>query len=308
MRNRFVLELEKQAALNPKIILLVGDIGFGVFENYQKCFPDRFINMGIAEQNMISVAAGVAKEGYQPIVYTIIPFLTMRAFEQIRIDIAMHYRKILLVGVGGGYSYDILGPTHHALEDLAVIRTLPNFRILTPGSPNQISGMSKEIFDFSVPTYLRLGKNGENDFESNANYIELFGAYHLGSKSKNIVISHGPISSEVEIARLKLFANHGIQISHYSVVKNEPIPVFLFENIIQEATRIFFIEENYSSGSLFSEFCCFYSQRSSRLIEIHALHPPKKFYSRVAKRNEILIDIKMDNENILSLFMNTILI
>ena len=118
MRNAFVNQLETFVAKDERVILLVGDIGFGVFENFQKKFPNKFINMGIAEQNMISVASGLAKEGFRPVVYTIIPFLTMRGFEQIRVDLCMHDRNVLLVGVGGGFSYDILGPTHHALEDM----------------------------------------------------------------------------------------------------------------------------------------------------------------------------------------------
>jgi transketolase len=298
VRNTFVKQLEIFAEKDGRVMLLVGDIGFGVFENFQKKFPNQFINMGIAEQNMISVASGLAKEGFKPVVYTIIPFLTMRGFEQIRVDICMHSRNVLLVGVGGGFSYDILGPTHHALEDIAIMRSLPDMKIYTPGTPSQITTTFTEIINENGPKYLRLGKNGEKELQSKSTYIKEFGAFKSQGNSLNIIISHGPISFEVEKARLEIFNQCRVELAHYSVIKNEPLSEEFFDEVLSKALNIFIIEECYSSGSLYSEI----TQRSNiariKNIQIVGLHPKKKFYTRVAQRSEILSDLGLDSNGI----------
>ena len=135
-----------------------------ICENFKKEFPKRYFNLGIAEQNSIGVVSGLAKEGFFPIFYTIIPFLLYRPFEQIRNDLCINRRDALLVGVGAGLSYGALGPTHHALEDIGVMSMLPDMRIYTPSSPAMV-GKSLEIAMTKGlgPAYLRLGKNGESN-------------------------------------------------------------------------------------------------------------------------------------------------
>lgn len=298
MRNAFVNQLETFVAKDERVILLVGDIGFGVFENFQKKFPNKFINMGIAEQNMISVASGLAKEGFRPVVYTIIPFLTMRGFEQIRVDLCMHDRNVLLVGVGGGFSYDILGPTHHALEDIGIMRSLPHMRIYTPGTPSQLKITFKEIIDADGPRYLRLGKNGEKELEGDSNYIEAFGVFKSGGNSRDLIISHGPLSVEAEKARLEISKMYKIDLSHYSVLKNEPIAEEFFDGVLSKASNIYVIEECYPSGSLYSEISQKLGKSKIDNLQIVGLHPPKKFYTRVANRSEILSDLGLDSSGI----------
>jgi len=302
MRNRFVAELEKRAEENEKLILLVGDIGFGVFENYKSQFPDRYINMGIAEQNMISVASGLAKEGYTPVVYTIIPFLTMRAFEQIRVDIGMHARNVLLVGVGGGFSYDILGPTHHALEDVALMRSVPGMTIFTPGSPDQLSKCASEIFQVDGPTYVRLGKNGEKNMEEGSDFDSNFGAFTHGSDSSIFFVSHGPLSYEVETARKAISIKSDLQVKHISVVRNEPVSASLFEYLKKSGKEVYFFEENYFPGSLYSEYCRYYAQEPTINTLVSGVVVDKKFYSRVASRPEILDEMGLSPEKIEDFF------
>ena len=302
MRNRFVEELEKEANRNEKLILLVGDIGFGVFENFKMQFPDRYINMGIAEQNMISVASGLAKEGFYPVVYTIIPFLTMRAFEQIRVDIGMHSRRVMLVGVGGGFSYDILGPTHHALEDIALMRSVPGMTIFTPGSPDQLSKCAPEIFEGIGPTYLRLGKNGEKNLEVESTFDLELGSFIHGPDSPIIFVSHGPLSFEVDAARQAITTKTGVKVKHISVVRNEPASIELFEYIQKYGREVYFFEENYFPGSLYSEFCRFNSEVKQKDIHVSGKVVDKKFYSRVANRNEILDDIGLSAKAIENFF------
>jgi transketolase len=292
MRNAFVKQLEAEAKLNDRLILLVGDIGFGVFEQFQQEFPNRFINMGIAEQNMISVASGLAKEGFHPVVYTIVPFLTMRAFEQIRIDVCLHSRDILLVGVGGGYAYDVLGPTHHSLEDVSIMRSLPGMEIYTPSAPSHIQYINASIFRKSGPKYLRLGKNGEKEFESNSIFREEMGCFEIGSSDDLVLVSHGPISEQVELARLKIQQEHGILAKHILVAKSEPVSKKLFQEI-SNLSEVYFIEETYRVGSLYSEFLDFV-QGSNIQVRVFGKHAPKSFYHRVANREEILKHIELD--------------
>ena len=293
MRNTFVAELEKLAAENSSLILLVGDIGFGVFENFSKKYPSQYINMGIAEQNMISVASGLAKEGYKPIVYTIIPFLTMRAFEQIRVDICMHNRDVKLVGVGGGYSYDILGPTHHALEDIGIMRTLPGMNILTPSTPRQIIGFLENEFQKPGPCYLRLGKNGEPDFPENLDAIDVESGIAVHGLGKSIVIiTHGPIISEVMIAAEQL-TKLGYSPTLISIFRNEP---FDFSNLLkfENLEKLFVVvEENYEVGSLYSALTNYLAQNNLK-FDVLGIHPKKEFYTRVAKKIEILADLGLD--------------
>ncbi|MDC0553472.1 hypothetical protein OAO49_01055 [Candidatus Pseudothioglobus singularis] len=163
MRNAFNEALIESARNDESIVLLVGDIGFGVFDSFREEFPDRFFNVGVAEANMIGIAAGLSMSGFKPVVYTIIPFLVMRAFEQIRVDLCIQNLPVILVGVGGGLVYDTLGPTHHAIEDLSIMRSLPNMQVLTPCDPHEVQLSFKDSFSHNGPTYIRLGRGGENN-------------------------------------------------------------------------------------------------------------------------------------------------
>src|SRR5262249_3895225 len=126
MRNAFADEITALADADPRIVLLSGDIGNRLFDKFRERFPQRFYNCGVAEANMIGLAAGLALGGLRPVAYTITPFITTRCLEQIRVDICYHDVPVVIVGVGGGLSYASLGPTHHSCEDIALLRSLPN--------------------------------------------------------------------------------------------------------------------------------------------------------------------------------------
>lgn len=161
MRTAFINTLEALAEEDPSIWLLTGDLGFTVLENFRDKFPDQYLNAGVAEQNMIGVAAGLAMTGKKIFVYSIIPFVTFRCLEHIRNDLCYHNLPVCLVGAGGGYSYGHMGSTHHALEDIAVLRSLPNMTVVCPGDPLEVEGAVRAISKHKGPCYLRLGKAGE---------------------------------------------------------------------------------------------------------------------------------------------------
>ena len=161
MRNAFADELTQLAATDERVVLLSGDIGNRLFDRFQEQSRDRFLNCGVAEANMMGVAAGMGLSGLRPVVYTITPFTTTRCFEQIRVDVCYHDAPVVIVGTGSGLSYAALGPTHHSLEDLAILRTLPGMQVLAPCDANELRSLLRAAISSGAPTYIRIGKKGE---------------------------------------------------------------------------------------------------------------------------------------------------
>lgn len=161
MRNAFIEELVTLAAANPNIALVVGDLGYSVVEPFADRFPDRFINAGVAEQNMTGLAAGMASEGYHVFTYSIANFPSFRCAEQIRNDVDYHKLPVTVVAVGGGVAYGALGYSHHAVQDYALMRCMPNMLIAAPGDPMEVRACMRYLVANPQPSYLRLGKAGE---------------------------------------------------------------------------------------------------------------------------------------------------
>jgi transketolase len=157
MRKEFSQWIEQFGRREERCVFLTGDLGFAALENVQAALGARFVNMGVCEQNMVSVAAGLAQQGLLPLCYSIAPFAVFRPYEQIRLDVALHGMPVKIVGNGGGYGYGIMGASHHALEDLAVLSCLPNFLCLVPLSNDDVPGACEALFQHQGPAYLRLG-------------------------------------------------------------------------------------------------------------------------------------------------------
>lgn len=172
MRTNFINQLIEEARRNEKIFLLVGDLGYHVIEPFAEEFPDRFLNVGIAEQNMAGIAAGLAMTGYNVYFYSIGNFPTIRCLEQIRNDIAYHQANVKVVSVGAGYAYGSLGATHQATEEIGALRVLPNMVVATPGDPLEARAITKISASYDGPMYIRLGKAGEKTVHSE-NSIDL---------------------------------------------------------------------------------------------------------------------------------------
>ncbi len=161
MRNAFADELTKLAAADPRVVLLSGDIGNRLFDKLKAAAPDRFFNCGVAEQNMTGVAAGLAMNGFRPVTYTITPFVTTRCLEQIRTDAAYHDVPVTVVSVGAGLAYAGLGPSHHACEDIAFLRAIPNMVVVCPGDAFEVRAALRAVMAQDKPAYIRMGKKGE---------------------------------------------------------------------------------------------------------------------------------------------------
>lgn len=164
MRNAFIEELVTLAEANDHVALVVGDLGYSVIEPFADQFPDRFVNAGVAEQNMTGLAAGMASEGYHVFTYSIANFPTFRCAEQIRNDVDHHRLPVTVVAVGGGVAYGALGYSHHAVQDYALMRAMPNMLIAAPGDPLETRACLRWLVANPGPSYLRLGKAGEPCF------------------------------------------------------------------------------------------------------------------------------------------------
>ena len=161
MRNEFAKIITELSIVKKDIVLLAGDIGNRLFDNFKKNNPERFYNCGVAEANMTGVASGLASSGFRPVTYTITPFNTARCFEQIRLDICYPNLPVIIVGTGSGLSYASLGATHHSMEDISILKTLPNLQIICPADKKEVREAFIKAYESNKPTYIRLGKKGE---------------------------------------------------------------------------------------------------------------------------------------------------
>lgn len=156
MRKQFVELLASKAAHDRNVVLIVGDLGFGVMEGFRNQFPNQFFNAGVAEGNMVGLAAGLALSGFTPVCYTIGTFMTLRPFEQIRDDVCVSKLNVKFVGIGAGYGYSIYGPTHHSNDDIGILRALPNMVIFSPADPQELKAVLRQAFAYKGPAYIRV--------------------------------------------------------------------------------------------------------------------------------------------------------
>lgn len=161
MRNAFADEITKIGDEDHRLIMLSGDIGNRLFDKFKDKHPGRFFNCGVAEANMTGLAAGLAMNGFRPVTYTIAPFVTTRCLEQIRTDVCYHDLPVTVVAVGAGLAYAGLGPTHHACEDIAFLRALPNMIVICPGDAFEVRAALRAVMQQAKPAYIRMGKKGE---------------------------------------------------------------------------------------------------------------------------------------------------
>lgn len=161
MRNAFAKKITELAGKDERLVLLSGDIGNRLFDDFKAKFPTRFYNCGVAEANMMGLAAGLAMSGLRPVCYTITPFLTYRCMEQIRVDVCYHHVPVIIVGTGSGLSYASLGATHHSCEEMGMLRLLPGLSVLAPADEMEVRGALEAALKSAHPAYIRIGKKGE---------------------------------------------------------------------------------------------------------------------------------------------------
>lgn len=267
MRKEFSQWIEQFGRCETRCIMLTGDLGFAALENVQAALGPRFVNMGVCEQNMVSVAAGLAQQGLLPLCYSIAPFAVFRPYEQIRLDVALHRLPVKIVGNGGGYGYGIMGASHHALEDLAVLSCLPNFACIVPLSNSDVAGACEALFRHQGPAYLRLGFGvwPENigalpDFKAVRQLI-----FSRNGPAKLTVVGIGPTLLNTlpwiaDIGRVDLF-----------VVSQLPLPE-LARGLIESVSasgHVFVIEEHAARGGLGEHLAAVLAQEGIHFQLVH---------------------------------------
>lgn len=243
MRDTFVRTLIALAKENPNIELITGDLGFGVLKPFWERLPDQFINAGIAEQNMTSAAAGMALEGKTVFTYSIGNFPTLRCLEQIRNDCAYHGANVKIVCVGGGFVYGSLGMSHHATEDIAVMRALPGVAVLCPGDLVEAEEATKAIAKYPGTCYLRLGRGGEKRIHDHIDNFEIGKAIKIHDGEKIAIFSTGAIFEEVADAEA-ILAEHDIYPAVYTFPTVKPIDRAVIARCAADFDMIVTVEEH----------------------------------------------------------------
>ena len=243
MRDTFVKTLIGVAKENPNIQLITGDLGFGVLKPYWEECPNQFTNAGIAEQNMTSVAAGMALEGKIVFTYSIGNFPTLRCLEQIRNDCAYHHANVKIVCVGGGYVYGSLGMSHHATEDIAIMRALPDVTVVCPADLVEAEEAVKAIAKYSGTVYLRLGRGGEKRIHEKIYNFAIGKAIKVQDGEKVAIFSTGAIFEEVQDC-LSLLKEKGIHPTVYTFPTVKPIDREVIEHCSRHSELIVTCEEH----------------------------------------------------------------
>ena len=243
MRDTFVRTLIALAKENQNIELITGDLGFGVLKPFWERLPDQFINAGIAEQNMTSAAAGMALEGKTVFTYSIGNFPTLRCLEQIRNDCAYHGANVKIVCVGGGFVYGSLGMSHHATEDIAVMRALPGVAVLCPGDLVEAEEATKAIAKYPGTCYLRLGRGGEKRIHDHIDNFEIGKAIKIHDGEKIAIFSTGAIFEEVADAEA-ILAEHDIYPAVYTFPTVKPIDRAAIARCAADFDMIVTVEEH----------------------------------------------------------------
>ena len=270
-------------AKNPNMVFMTGDLGFMALEPLRDLMKNRFINAGIAEQNMISVAAGMAHENLELWVYSIAPFCYARPFEQIRNDIAFHDLPVKIIGNGGGYGYGVMGPTHHAIEDYGILLTLPNIRVFVPAFNEDIEEVIKSAGQLKHPAYLRLGRG-----EINKNYTPPpYASWRKITEGRGrVVISIGPIAGSIieECQCMNEAFRPQLWIVSELPLKYNPPPQALIEALIK-IKKLTVIEEHVSHGSLGSSLALYLLENAISIDEFNHSYAKAHHYKTYGSQN-----------------------
>lgn len=249
MRETFIKALTEIARRDRDVILLTGDLGFGVLTQFAKELPDQYLNVGVAEQNMMGIATGLALEGKKVFAYSIGNFSTLRCLEQIRNDICYHNVSVKIVSVGGGFCYGPLGISHHATEDLAILRSLPYITVVAPGDTYETEKATFAAYEKEGPFYLRLGRGNEPLVHDTRPAFSLGVAIPLTEDREITLISTGGILANVMRAH-EILKDQGIYTSVYSMHTVKPIDASLIVQLAQTARLIITVEEHTILGGL----------------------------------------------------------
>jgi len=279
MRNLFFDEFKEIMRNDSSLFFLTGDTGYHLVESIFEDFPDRSLNVGVAEQNMIGIASGLVNAGFVPVCYAITNFLIERCFEQIRNDICLHEYKIILVGTSTGYDNGALGATHHKLDDIGAVKALPNINIYSPSGSQSMSTIFREALNSPYASFIRISKHGIDE------KIKLENANHFVGKMDHptLVISHGKMVGNAIDAYSQL-----PNFSIFAMDKIKPLDDSLLVSLFLKYKTIIVIEDNFRSG-LFNSICQWAIEKKASHTNIFSISPNES-YDEIMGDSEFLED------------------
>jgi len=302
MRDNFINALIKLAEKDKEIVLLTGDLGFGVFEKFESSFPGQYFNVGVAEQNMIGLATGLALEGKKVVTYSIGNFGILRCLEQIRNDACYHDANITIIANGGGFSYGSLGMSHHTTEDLAILRALPNMSVVAPCTADEAGEAITAMIMNGGTGYLRLDKSSAKDCLSKEPFV--IGKSRRYKEGKDItLIATGSILGEANTASVEL-RKLGIEVRVVGMHSIKPIDVDEITDAVSHTGGIVTIEEHNKDGGLgsaISEVCMDLGMIPGKFLRIGL---ENKYSSIVGSQQYLRSRYDMDSKAIVKKVLN----
>jgi transketolase len=270
MRNAFAKVVCAIAERDPSVVLLSGDIGNRLFDDFKTRCPGRFFNCGVAEANMMSMAAGMASCGLRPVVYTITPFLTYRCMEQIRDDVCYHNQRVVIVGTGSGLSYASLGTTHHSCEEMGMLRLLPGLSVLAPADAFEVEMTLSAALQHDGPAYIRIGKKGEPTIHSAAVPWKIGDAISLRDGTDVALLSTGTLLQE-SLDTADILRTRGLSLTVLSMPTVKPLNTSMLASVFSRHRLVATVEEHSILGGLggsVAEWLCDQPRSIAGLIRI----------------------------------------
>lgn len=299
MRTAFFRTLFELAEQDERINLVVGDLGFGVVEPFAGRFPDRFLNAAVAEQNMTGIAAGMALSGKIVFTYSIANFPTLRCLEEIRNDVCYHNADVKVVAVGGGFAYGSLGMTHHATEDLAIMRALPGMVVVAPGDPIEVAHATRVIAAHGGPCYLRLGRAGEPIVHRADVEFRLGKAITVRNGGDITLISTGGLL-EIVLHVAERLATEGVRARVLSMHTVKPLDAEAVLAAARETRGIVTLEEHSLIGGLGSAVAEVLAESGELRVPFKRLGLPSAFSSKVGDQEYLRATHGLSEDGILN--------
>lgn len=284
MRGTFVRTMARLAREDPKVMLVIGDTGFSVMEPFEEEFGPRFVNVGIAEQNFISFSAGLAAAGMKPFAYNVVSFMTLRGAEQILLDVCYQENPVILVGVGGGFAYGTAGPTHHALQDIAMMRAFPNIDVYCPADPAEMEAVMLTAYRRQRPAYIRIGRSVDAPIHQGGVEEPVERAICLTRGTDIAILACGTILREAVQVQKRL-EERGCSVSLYSVPRVQPLDEEAALACAAEHRAVFTMEEHGVTGGLGSAVAELLMERGRYPAAFHRYGVPDSFAMLTGSRD-----------------------
>jgi len=297
MRNAFADEINKLAIDDDRIVLLSGDIGNRMFDTFKAQHGERFFNCGIAEANMMGVASGMALSGLRPIIYTITPFTTTRCYEQIRIDACYHNVPVIIIGTGSGLSYASLGPTHHSLEDFAILRVLPNMTILAPADEIELRQCIREALKLDTPVYIRIGKKGEKIISKEDHNFKIGCSTTVRYGTDICLIGTGTIMPTV-LESADVLSSNGFSVRVESFHTIKPLDKKTLKDVFAKSSLVAIIEEHSCIGGLYGAACEWLVKQNNIGCRLISFGTDDEFMHEIGTQNYARAKYGLTSENI----------